>query len=120
MNPSTPSAGIPARDGYPLGAEIVYGADGRRSSRIVVMNTAMGVPGRFYRPFARALAEAGMDLSSVSTIRVMLTSPICQRCTGWPPPFLAHIIDSRIADNTSPAGLHWLSLTLRSSANPDL
>jgi len=60
MTPSTLSAQIPARDGYPLGAEIMPGAAGERNSRIVVMNAAVGVAGRFYRPFAQALAEAGM------------------------------------------------------------
>ena len=57
MSPSTFSARIPARDGYPLGVEIVPAAD---TSRVVVINAAIGVSKRFYRPFAEALAAAGM------------------------------------------------------------
>jgi len=51
---------IPARDGYPLAAEIVHATDARAGSRVVVLNGAMGVPRQFYRKFAVALAAAGM------------------------------------------------------------
>lgn len=60
MTQPSPTVWIPARDGYSLAAEIVHSPDGKGRSRIVVMNPAMGVPKRFYRSFALALAEAGM------------------------------------------------------------
>jgi predicted alpha/beta hydrolase len=98
MNPSTRSAGIPARDGYPLGAEIVYGADGRRSSRIVVMNAAMGVPGRFYRQFALALAEAGMttvlwDYRGIGTSRPASLKGFPATVVDWVLKDMAGVID---------------------------
>ncbi len=48
---------IPARDGFTLGGTL-YRAD-TESRRIVVINPAIAVPGRFYRHFAAGLAEAG-------------------------------------------------------------
>ena len=60
MSLPTQVGSIPARDGYPLAAEIVRATDSEGNSRIVVMNAAMGVPRQFYRKFALALAEKGM------------------------------------------------------------
>jgi predicted alpha/beta hydrolase len=48
---------IPARDGYPLAGTLYRPtADPRR---VVIINPAIAVPGRFYRHFAAGLAEAG-------------------------------------------------------------
>lgn len=62
MEPSTHTTTISARDGHPLGAEVVRPAEGQSGRRVVVINAAMGVPSRFYRNFALALAEAGMTV----------------------------------------------------------
>jgi len=48
---------ILARDGYPL-AGTLHRAD-TDARRVVVVNAAVAVPGRFYRHFAAGLAEAG-------------------------------------------------------------
>ena len=48
---------IPARDGFPLAASL-YRADAD-SRRVVVINPAIAVPGRFYRHIAAGLTEAG-------------------------------------------------------------
>ncbi|MCZ6726476.1 MAG: alpha/beta fold hydrolase [Acidobacteria bacterium] len=60
MEASTHATTILARDGYPVGAEIVR--PGQSHPRVVVINAAMGVSARFYRNFALALAEAGMTV----------------------------------------------------------
>lgn len=51
---------IAARDGYPLAADVVRAIDGGGDATVVVVAAAMGVPRRFYRHFAAALAGAGM------------------------------------------------------------
>jgi predicted alpha/beta hydrolase len=48
---------IPARDSYPLSGTM-YRA-GHETRRVVVINSAVAVPGSFYRHFAAGLAEAG-------------------------------------------------------------
>jgi predicted alpha/beta hydrolase len=62
MSPADPTTSIPARDGYPLAATIVEPASHEHGRRVVVINAAMGVPARFYRRFADALAAAGMTV----------------------------------------------------------
>jgi len=54
---TTESLTIPARDGYPLAATLLRG--GSDSRRVVIVNAAIAVPGRFYRHFAEGLADAG-------------------------------------------------------------
>ena len=48
---------IPARDGYPLAGTLYRSATSAR--RVVVINAAVAVPGKFYRHFAAGLADAG-------------------------------------------------------------
>lgn len=55
-DPSRKNARIPARDGLPLAASITRSATTRR---VVIINSATGVPHGFYRHFAEALARAG-------------------------------------------------------------
>jgi len=62
MSRSTSEVRIPARDGYPLAARLVEQAGSAAGGRVVIVNPAMGVPARFYRWFADALAEAGMKV----------------------------------------------------------
>jgi predicted alpha/beta hydrolase len=53
------STSIPALDGFPLAADVFAGAPAERPVTVIV-NSAMGVPRRYYAPFARHLAAAGM------------------------------------------------------------
>ena len=48
---------IPARDGYLLAGTLFRQREG--APRVVVINPAVAVPGRFYRHFAAGLAESG-------------------------------------------------------------
>ncbi len=54
---TTDTLTVPARDQYPLVATIFRGRGD--SCRVVIMNSAIAVPGRFYRHFAAGLADAG-------------------------------------------------------------
>jgi predicted alpha/beta hydrolase len=53
----TANVSIPARDGYPLAGTLYRPVN--ESGRVVVINNALAVPGRFYRHFAAGLADAG-------------------------------------------------------------
>ena len=55
---------IPARDGCPL-AGTLYPSD-TSARRVVVINAAVAVPGKFYRHFAAGLAEAGYTAVTLS------------------------------------------------------
>lgn len=56
LDPSTKDTRIAARDGHPLAATITRPA---MTNRVVIINSATGVPRGFYRHFAEALARAG-------------------------------------------------------------
>lgn len=56
---------IPSRDGTPLEATFFPGGE---SGTVVLVNSAMGVPARFYRRFAEGLAGAGPSGASPSVV----------------------------------------------------
>ena len=53
---------IAARDGYPLAATLYAPRVAAGGRELVIVNSAMAVPRRFYAPFARFLAAAGLHV----------------------------------------------------------
>ncbi|HEY2513476.1 MAG TPA: hypothetical protein VGI39_21555, partial [Polyangiaceae bacterium] len=59
---TTRDLAIVTDDGFPLAATL-FAPRGRASQRrLVVLNSAMGVPRRYYAPFARYLAAHGLHV----------------------------------------------------------
>ncbi len=98
---------VPARDGYRLATSLFRPI--RSSGKLVLINSATGVPRRFYRYFAQALSEAGYtvvtyDYRGVGESRPRSLRGFVAKVRDWVTLDMAGVVDS-LADRHEPRKL---------------